>query len=1246
VRYRHLRRTVIAVLAAVAFLLLFALVLRAIFEAEPTRRLARRWLEEMATGYGAELEIGDLHWGLLPPRLRLSQVRFRAANVDAEVDSMEVEIASVRLTQRTLELGRVAASGVHLALSGLPRGRGGGPQQLRLRVRQLSLNDVEFQGFDFPGKITFDLDGVRSSWSTQEGTSLGFAEVTSARINIGKMKPLDCTILTRFLIDESGIQFPNYRLDGAGFEFQGHGHVGEGNARFEVGGPLDVGWLDGFVKTHGLLDGSADVAVVIDTQAPALVEADISAQHLVVDRFPLADIEGHLALVDKSLRGSLTRASLFGGSIRGSYVLAEIKDRFPHAVHLEGNGLALQSFLDALRVESAGLAADIDFRADCQWAGRSFPAGNGDASLTLHGSRSGLPVSGALDVALKGEGFLLFDAEDLTIGHTKARWQGALTIGAWQPSWSIAAEHADFSEIGPMVNAWVGSTVLPDGLDGSGQLQVDLSGAFSELTVNARVEAEPLILDPVRFDRLVADATISGSMLRIGSARYQVADGFGEVSGAMNWGEAAARDQIGLEIRGRRIPLATLASWINLDQWVDSGVVSFSGSLGGMITSPTGDWRLNIDDPSLAGFEPGEVSATVALANGEFRTADLGSALGLEGNLHWNVIEREVGGSLSWAQVPLAPLGRELQYLAGDSADVSLDFLLPFGARPTTILRAKSEHATVDIRGEPETVELSGSIENALDVNANLHRDENGYLTGDGTLTVTSASKLLEHLVPDSGVPLSGTADATFTVDWRDEPLPHIEGVLENLEFDLERQPVRLIQPAAFSLSGDGFVVPGLQLRARDDKLFVRWEIDRDGQLRGNVSGTMDTLILRFLLPDWEPAGRATGVVELLGTVEQPQFEGIAEIQKASFRLPGTRTILSQVEGTVFLSSGDVQLEGVDFRLMGGRGRASGRIRERDDAITLALDGTADGVRFEVLSDLEARLSGTWRLIGPVDDLLLSGDITVDRMTLTTKEDVASILLQWLERGSRGPTGGGLNLALRVDAEETIELTNPFVRLTGSAALEVTGTSTKPGLVGQVEVLEGGEATFLGNRYEIERASLNFSDPTAIEPFIDLQATTWIQEYQITVQISGTADHFVTTAVSTPPLSTPDIYSLLGVGTTGRGYGTGAVGLGLASSILSTELTSVLSRRAQLALPVDQVRVDPFAADSTGNPTARLSVIKQITPEWTVILQTTLSGEREQIVVSRWYLAPGLFLEAGQHEDRSLTLDIKLRRPY
>ena len=72
----------------------------------------------------AELEIGDLRWGLLPPGLRLSEVHFSGAGFEAEVDAMQVDLARIRLTERTVELGRVAASGVRLSLTGLPRGEG------------------------------------------------------------------------------------------------------------------------------------------------------------------------------------------------------------------------------------------------------------------------------------------------------------------------------------------------------------------------------------------------------------------------------------------------------------------------------------------------------------------------------------------------------------------------------------------------------------------------------------------------------------------------------------------------------------------------------------------------------------------------------------------------------------------------------------------------------------------------------------------------------------------------------------------------------------------------------------------------------------------------------------------------------------------------------------------------------------------------------------------------------------------
>ena len=57
-------------------------------------------------------------------------------------------------------------------------------------------------------------------------------------------------------------------------------------------------------------------------------------------------------------------------------------------------------------------------------------------------------------------------------------------------------------------------------------------------------------------------------------------------------------------------------------------------------------------------------------------------------------------------------------------------------------------------------------------------------------------------------------------------------------------------------------------------------------------------------------------------------------------------------------------------------------------------------------------------------------------------------------------------------------------------------------------------------------------------------------------------------------------------------------------------------------------------------------MVQQLAPNWTVTLQSNLSAERAEVIVSRWYLAPGIFLEASRDLDGSYGLDIKMRRPY
>jgi hypothetical protein len=320
--------------------------------------------------------------------------------------------------------------------------------------------------------------------------------------------------------------------------------------------------------------------------------------------------------------------------------------------------------------------------------------------VQFHGASPGLPIEGPLLVGLTGEGFLRFDASELAIGSSRARWQGALTLGTWEPAWAIDAQPAILEEIGPLINAWVGTTVFPQELAGIAHLQVDLSGPFSQLAVNARVDAQPLILAPIQLDRLVAEATIAGPQMRLSSGRYQLGDGFGEIDGGIDWSETVGDDQLDLEISGRRIPLSAIAGWIGVEEWVDAGLFSFAGNLEGPISLPRGTWAIDLEDLVLADLDLGSASSAIELADGRFSCSGLRCDRGLEADLWWNVGGAEIGGSLWWPQMPLTTLHESISRLAGELADVRLDFNFPLGQEPTAELAADSEAGHFEVRTE------------------------------------------------------------------------------------------------------------------------------------------------------------------------------------------------------------------------------------------------------------------------------------------------------------------------------------------------------------------------------------------------------------------------------------------------------------------------------------------------------------------------------------------------------------------
>ena len=126
-RYLHLRRTIIAVLATVAAFLLLGLIARMLLTLGPRPATGPRLDRELSPISAAlDLEIDDLSWGFIPPRLRLNGVRIEGPGIRAEIESAQVDLARVWFTRQTIELGTVVADGVRLALEGTPQRRATG----------------------------------------------------------------------------------------------------------------------------------------------------------------------------------------------------------------------------------------------------------------------------------------------------------------------------------------------------------------------------------------------------------------------------------------------------------------------------------------------------------------------------------------------------------------------------------------------------------------------------------------------------------------------------------------------------------------------------------------------------------------------------------------------------------------------------------------------------------------------------------------------------------------------------------------------------------------------------------------------------------------------------------------------------------------------------------------------------------------------------------------------------------------
>ena len=521
--------------------------------------------------------------------------------------------------------------------------------------------------------------------------------------------------------------------------------------------------------------------------------------------------------------------------------------------------------------------------------------------------------------------------------------------------------------------------------------------------------------------------------------------------------------------------------------------------------------------------------------------------------------------------------------------------------------------------------------------------NEQVKITGRATGNVDFAGKLMALDADGNRVfsteNLSGTANLTqLALQVNDTPF----AATSPLTIRFTPREVT-INNARFAGAGSNLVVNGTKAFAADAVNNL------------TVDGTINLRVLDALSRNTFFAGLADVSVRLTGVNRDARLSGTAQVQNASIStfVGSERLNFTRINGRVLFTSNQVQIEQAVGYLGGGKVLASGGAlldNLRLEGYRLELRGTNITAPLPqgFVTTADADITITGRRIGSDYDTLIAGTLFARRAVYTEDIDIADVIGSRREGSISEGSGGASVLGVpRLDivlqGRDSLIVRNNLADLTASADLRITGDVNDPVITGRVTANEG-LLFYRNDRYTVQRGIVEFPVQANRDPFVNLQAETEIQGYQITVNLVGELSDLSSlnaTLRSNPALPQADVVSLITTGSlanTSSGIPTLAqTGINTAAEVLTDALINDPLRRATDKLfGLNRFEIDPILSGTRLNPTARLTVGRQINRNLLITYSTNLSEDQQQVLALEYRVSNRLSFVA-QYEQRSLS---------
>lgn len=504
------------------------------------------------------------------------------------------------------------------------------------------------------------------------------------------------------------------------------------------------------------------------------------------------------------------------------------------------------------------------------------------------------------------------------------------------------------------------------------------------------------------------------------------------------------------------------------------------------------------------------------------------------------------------------------------------------------------------------------------------------------------------------------SADGVFTISGflRRPDSIQITADVSHISFDYELVHLTNDQDIRLTYRANEVRVDQAHLHGPDTDMRVTGSarFDRDRPLRLVVLGRLDLRLLTGFLPGFEIQGRANANVSINGTMSRPRITGRASIQNASANYADFPVGLSKVNGDFVFDQSRFLFDRITAQAGGGQMTLSGNVVYGDGPLRYEVNASTTLIRIRYPTGLSWLAGGNLQLAGSAKASLLSGRVQVQRLLFSRGVDVASFFAAASETSPGPPSTSPFlrNLSFDVEGQAApgaqIQWSGAQIGIDGSVRLR--GTWDRPILLGNIHLL-GGQMAFRGNKFQLTRGDINFANPFRLDPVLNVEATTTISQYQVTINFSGPASRLSMTYRSDPPLPDSDIIALLALGTPGESEGLRSQSASSqsygATALLSEAISSGIGGRIEHLFGISQFRVDPFVAGAAteSNAAARVTIQEQIAHNFTITYSTNAATTNQyQMIQVQYDISRALSVEFLRDINGTYGFDIKWVRHF